>query len=70
MSGFPRGLPSGHFELAWREREPDCATVVFIRDRRPRALTEAYFQRQIPIWRSQGVRVGIEPTGGQRGTAT
>ena len=37
-------LPRGHFELAWREREPGVATVVFVRDRKPRALDESFFR--------------------------
>jgi hypothetical protein len=63
------GLPRGHFELAWRQDEPGVATVVFVRDRKPRALTERYFQEMIPRWRAAGVGVNIEPTGGQQGTA-
>ena len=63
------GLPRGHFELAWREREPGVATVVFVRDRKPRALDERFFREMIPRWRAAGVAFNIEPTGGQQGTA-
>ena len=67
--GAYRGLRRGRFDLAWREREPGVATVVFVRDRKPPAPTERFFREMIPRWRAAGAAFNIEPTGGRQGTA-
>lgn len=67
-AAWTSSLPRGHFELAWREREPGVATVVFVRDRRPPAPTERFFQEMIPRWRTVGVAFNIAPTN-YRGSA-
>jgi hypothetical protein len=56
MTGFPRG----HFELVWRDGEWREATVVFVRDPRPRALNERFFAAAIPRWRARGAVVDID----------
>ncbi|MGZ6637858.1 MAG: hypothetical protein ACXVII_33885 [Solirubrobacteraceae bacterium] len=63
------GFPRGRFALAWRAREPNVATVLYIRDCKLPPQTERFFDAAIPRWRAAGVAFNIEPTGGHQGTA-
>jgi hypothetical protein len=48
-------LPRGTLDVVWHDRRAQTGTVIFIANRRPRALTDRWFGEQIPRWRKRGV---------------
>ena len=59
MTGH-RGLPRGRLDVVWHDRWQRSGTVVFIADRRPVALNDAFFRRQIPRWRRLGLALDLQ----------
>jgi hypothetical protein len=52
-------LPDGELHVVWYDRREREGTVVLVVDRRPPALTDQYFRRQIPVWNALGIAKGL-----------
>jgi hypothetical protein len=53
-------LPRGSLHVRWDDRYEREGTVVFVADRRPIALTDRWFARQLPRWRRLGVATDLQ----------